>query len=162
MMRVLAEMLRRIGHTRFFQRVAPLLAGPVDRFLYRITRGRFTLSEHVAPMLFLHHRGRRSGREYRTPLFYARLDGGWAVVATNFGRESHPAWSENLLASPSARVEVGGRWHEVHAELADEQQEGRAWNELRARWPAYDVYRQRAAHRDIRVFVLRPRDVPGH
>lgn len=153
----LAAVLRRIGHTRFFQLLAPLLAGPVDRFLHRVTGGRLTVGQRVAPLLFLHHRGEQSGRWFRTPLFYASVAEGWVVVATNFGREQHPQWSSNLLADPEVSIEVHGTHHPVRARLATSEETARAWRQLVARWPAYDSYAQRAAHRDIRVFVLEPR-----
>ncbi|MDX1657915.1 MAG: nitroreductase family deazaflavin-dependent oxidoreductase [Nitriliruptorales bacterium] len=158
---MLATLLRRLGHTAFFRRVAPILAGPVDRFLHRISGGRLTVSERVAPMLFLHHRGRRSGREYRTPLFYVRRRGAWLVVGTNFGRESQPAWAENLLATPEARIEVSGRWHEVHARLVSEEEWCAVWPVFTDRWPAYDTYLERASHREIRMFALEQRRTEG-
>lgn len=150
------DRLRSLGGTRPFQRVAPYLAGPVDRFVHRLTGGRWTVSEHIAPLLFLHHVGRRSGREHRTPLFYARYERGWVVVATNFGRKHHPAWSANLLAEPRARIEVSGEWHEVRARLASEEEWAAAWPQFVERWPGYETYLERASHRDVRMFVLEP------
>ena len=158
---VLAALLRRLGHTHFFRRVAPVVAGPVDRFLHRISGGRLTVSERVAPMLFLHHRGRRSGSEYRTPLFHVQHRGAWMVVGTNFGRESQPAWAENLLATPEARIEVRGRWHDVRARLVSEEEWHQIWPVFTDRWPAYDAYLERASHRDIRMFALEPRRTDG-
>lgn len=156
-----AALLRRAGHTRFFQAIAPLLAGPLDRFLHRLTGGRLTVGQRVAPLLFLHHRGQQSGRQFRTPLFYAPCDGGWFVAATNFGRERHPQWSSNLLAEPEVSIEVRGTHHAVRARLATSDEAARAWPQLVARWPAYETYVDRAAHRGIRMFVLEPRAGDG-
>lgn len=152
-----ADLLRRYGHTDAFRKVMPHVAAPVDRTLHRLTGGRWQLSRAVMPVLVLHHTGRRSGRPYTTPLFHVATDGGWVVAATNFGREAHPAWSENLLADPDVRIEVGGRTIDVRARLATEQERAEVWPEFVRSWPAYDTYLETAAHRDVRVFVLEPR-----
>lgn len=155
-MSLIAKWLRRIGGTGLFRRIAPFLAGPVDRALHRATGGRITVSQYVAPLLFLHHIGRRTAREHRTPLFYARLPHGWVVVATNFGRAQHPSWSHNLLQRPEARIEVSGEWHDVEARLATAAEWDEAWPQFVAYWPAYDVYLDRTSQRDVRMFVLEP------
>src|SRR3954464_6610399 len=52
------------------------------------------------------HRGRRSGREYRTPISAFRRPGGYAVALT-YGPGAE--WVQNVLAAGHAVLETGGR-----------------------------------------------------
>ena len=63
----------------------------------------------VLPWSVILHRGRRSGREYRTPLFAFRRDG-VLVIALLYGDESD--WLRNLRAG-GGRVVRAGRTHVV-------------------------------------------------
>jgi deazaflavin-dependent oxidoreductase (nitroreductase family) len=58
------------------------------------------------PVAVVVHRGRRSGRRYRTPVFAFGVDGGYAV-ALFYGADSD--WARNVLAAGSCTLERGGR-----------------------------------------------------
>lgn len=58
----------------------------------------------------LHHRGRRSGRAYATPLGMRPLGDGFVMPRT-FGK--HAAWSQNVHAAGWAVVTWGGATHTV-------------------------------------------------
>jgi len=61
------------------------------------------------------HRGRTSGREYRTPVNVFRRRGGFAIALT-YGPESQ--WVQNVLAAGGCQIETGGRRYTVtHARL---------------------------------------------
>lgn len=53
----------------------------------------------------IHHVGRTSGREHRTPLEAIPIEDGYLFVLV-YG--SRCDWARNVLASGSARLEVGG------------------------------------------------------
>lgn len=53
----------------------------------------------------IHHVGRHSGREYRTPLEAIPIDDGYIFVLV-YGPECD--WARNVLAAGSARLEVDG------------------------------------------------------
>jgi deazaflavin-dependent oxidoreductase (nitroreductase family) len=55
------------------------------------------------------HRGRRSGRTYRTPVNVFRRPGGF-VVALTYGRGD---WVKNVLAAGQAQVHTRGRAHSL-------------------------------------------------
>ena len=55
------------------------------------------------------HRGRGSGRTYRTPVNVFRRPGGF-VVALTYGRGD---WVENVLAAGQAQVRTRGRTHNL-------------------------------------------------
>lgn len=97
-----------------------LLRAPV--WLYRAQLGGLLLGNRF---LLLTHRGRRSGRSYRTVLEVVRFDPAipeWTVVS-GFGPSSD--WLRNLTAAPAARVDVGRRHFEPEQRRLTED-EGRA------------------------------------
>jgi deazaflavin-dependent oxidoreductase (nitroreductase family) len=65
----------------------------------------------LPPWAVILHRGRRSGRPYRTPLLAFRRDR-QLIVALLYGEESD--WLRNLRASPG-RVVRGGKTYELSA-----------------------------------------------
>lgn len=149
------DVSRRVGKTRAWAAVFKHIAPPVDRFVHRLTGGRRTVAQLFLPTLILVHRGARSGKEYRTPLCYVDLDGGFALAATNWGQAHHPGWSSNLIADPDVTVEVGGRKIRVRARRLDEATKAELWPRFVEMWPAYGEYVKRSG-RNIRVFVLEP------
>ena len=150
----MTELLRRVGHTRWFVAVARRAAPPLDRFLHQRTGGRLHAS--TLPTLLLTTTGHRTGLPRTVPLAYVREGDRLAVVGSNFGGTGQPAWSDNLLANPSARVQVGPHATPVHARLATAEERTCFWPAFTAMWPAYDTYviRAGAAGRDVRLFVL--------
>ena len=68
---------------------------PVLRNLARSSCGPFALLRHV---------GRRSGKQYETPLMVWRVEGGFVIVLT-YSR--HVDWLRNLLAAGQGSL----RWH---------------------------------------------------
>ena len=106
------------------------------------------------PIILIHHIGARSGIERVTPLGYLPLgDGRFAVVASNGGAPSHPAWYHNLKANPVITAEVGARTLTVVAEELDDTARADLWPALVARFPTVGTYQATTA-RQIPVFVL--------
>jgi deazaflavin-dependent oxidoreductase (nitroreductase family) len=82
----------------------PLVVGRINKAgLNRLTR-------HVAPwapgMGLVVHRGRRSGRQYQTPVLAFRTDNGY-VFALTYG--PHTDWVRNVLAAGGCQLRTGGR-----------------------------------------------------
>ncbi len=149
--------MRRFGHTRAFAAVFKRVAPPTDRLVHKLTGGRRVLADTVLPTLILVHRGKRSGREYRTPLSYIRIGNSFGLAGSNFGQLNHPGWSANLIAKPEAKVALGGQVIPVRARRVSDQEKEALWPRFVEIWPAYNTYRART-DRNIRVFVLEPRD----
>jgi deazaflavin-dependent oxidoreductase (nitroreductase family) len=153
------DWMLQLGHTEWFGRWGPRLVHRIDLFVNRLTGGRITVSEYFAPTLLLTAIGRKSGAPRTVPLLYVEHRDGYVVAGSAYGQEGHPAWSWNLLSNPEAEVEVDGETVPVRARLVEEHERRQAlWNELEVMWPAYRTYRERASHREIRLFVLEPRD----
>jgi deazaflavin-dependent oxidoreductase (nitroreductase family) len=144
-----------LGHQRWFAAVGRRLV-PVDRALQRVTKGRIDrFGRGSLPTLLLTTVGSKSGLRRTVPLLYTTDGDAYVVTASNWGQQHHPAWSGNLLATPEATVEIGGREIPVRAELAEGDDRVRLWSKVTSVWPAYDTYEERSG-RVIRVFVLRP------
>ena len=84
---------------------------PAPRWLARVNL-RFTnhllgpLARHLPGMGVVIHKGRTSGREYRTPVMIFRR-GDTVIVALTYGRESQ--WVQNVLAEGACRLETQGK-----------------------------------------------------
>ncbi len=53
--------------------------------------------------------GARSGKRWETPLAYFTDGDDVILIASNWGRERHPAWYHNLLAHPECELHIGPR-----------------------------------------------------
>jgi deazaflavin-dependent oxidoreductase (nitroreductase family) len=71
------------------------------------------------------------------------------------GAPHHPNWYRNLLARPSARIQVRGEHVDVTARTATDSEKPRLWGIMAELWPNYDAYQSRT-DRDIPVVVLMP------
>jgi deazaflavin-dependent oxidoreductase (nitroreductase family) len=88
-------------------------------------------------------------------LCYVGHAGGYAVVASNFGRANHPAWSSNLLKNPAATLCTGGRRMPVSARLVTGAERDEIWQGFLGISSHYRAYRERSG-RDLRIFHLQP------
>jgi deazaflavin-dependent oxidoreductase (nitroreductase family) len=149
--------LLRVIDTRFTRRFfGPHVFTYLDRWVIRWTNGRLTAAgPPVFPTLNLTTTGARSGRPRTVPLIYAPEGAALVVVATNWGRERHPAWSANLLRHPEAVVQTKTGRFAVRARLASDAERDALWPRLLRTMPTWDDYR-RSLDRDVRVFVLEP------
>ena len=93
--------------------MSPLLGRRVARFNRRVTN---RITGPLAPWLPLFgvvvHTGRRSGREYHTPVNVFRTDGGF-VIALTYGPEAD--WVRNVLAADGCALITRGRRHSLTA-----------------------------------------------
>lgn len=153
---LLGRAVQKVSATRGFAKVAPHVVPFMDTAVHRLTRGRFLVSANLLPGIVLTTTGARTGLPRRTPLACMPEDGGTLVlVASNFGRPGHPAWSGNLLRHPEAVISHRGRDLPVTAALLDGDDRAAAWTALVVFWPPYAVYAARVT-REIRLFRLTP------
>lgn len=143
--------------TRFGSWIVRRLVG-LDRWILERSRGRYTaLGPFGAPLCLLVTVGRRSGRTVVTPLLYIRDGNGLVLVGSNFGRNTHPDWSSNLLAQPDAAVIMAGVTIPVRATTVAEDKKDRLWAKFIETTRVYTSYRQRT-DRDMRMFTLAERE----
>ena len=124
-------------------------------WLYRASGGRIGGRMGRAPVLLLHHVGRRTGTERVTPVLFLVDGDRLVVVGSKGGAERDPAWLTNLLAAPDTVVEVARRRIAVRARRADDAERERLWPRLVEMYPSYGVYQERT-ERTLPVVVLEP------
>jgi hypothetical protein len=88
---------------------APILNRPDDLVL-RLTRGRRTALHALTgvPTVLLTTTGARPGQARTVHVVGLPHPEGLGLLASNFGRASHPAWFHNLMAQLEATVRVWG------------------------------------------------------
>ncbi|GAB3804928.1 nitroreductase/quinone reductase family protein [Humibacter antri] len=144
------------SRTGFFRAVGPAVMPPLERGMAFITHGRLQLSGLLVPSLVLRTTGAKSGLQRETTLMYCPEPGGrMLVTGSNFARDTHPAWTANLLAHPDATVVVHGRPIAVRAQLIADDEREDVWAYIQHQWPGYRGY-ERASGRVLRVFRLTP------
>jgi deazaflavin-dependent oxidoreductase (nitroreductase family) len=90
-----------------------------------------------APVIVLVHRGRRSGRVFKTPveILVDDPEQGELVVAPMWGRESD--WYRNVIAGGLVEVHVRGEERQVEWRVLDEAQRRAAMDAYRTAHPLY-------------------------
>ena len=130
----------------------------INTRLYRISGGRIGGRYDDAPVLILHHVGRRSGEKRETPLVYLQDGEDIVVVGSMGGIPSHPAWCLNVRDRPDdVAVEIKGRRTPVRAREATTEEREELWPRLLEMWPAWEDYARRT-EREFPIFVLTPRE----
>jgi len=147
------------SRTLFFRRVGPSVMPPLERMMVRLTKGRVQLSGLLLPSLVLHSVGARSGLQRDVTLMYCPEPTPGAeqllITGSNFARDSHPAWTANLMAHPHAAVSVHGVRMSVRATLVADHEREAVWRVLEENWPGYRGY-ERTSGRELRIFRLVP------
>jgi len=124
-------------------------------FFYQMTGGRFGSAMGKNEILLLTTRGRKSGREFTTPLVYLDDEDGYLVIASNGGMASHPNWYYNLKKDPGVKVQIKDQILTAKAEIMDEKTRVPLWKRIVAEAPQYGEYEKRT-ERLIPVVRLRP------
>jgi deazaflavin-dependent oxidoreductase (nitroreductase family) len=109
-----------------------------------------------ANILLLHHTGARTGTERISPLAYQRVGESYAIFGSKAGAPDNPAWYHNLLANPTASIEVGTETVSVTARVAEPTEREVLWERQKQLSPGFAAYEEKAAPRTIPVVVLDP------
>jgi deazaflavin-dependent oxidoreductase (nitroreductase family) len=110
-----------------------------------------------APMMLLHHTGRRSGGEHVAPLMYLPADDPATiyVFASAAGAPSHPAWYYNVTSAGTTTVEVGPETYPVRVEEITGDERDRVYAEQVSRYAGFGEYEEKTAGiRTIPVIAL--------
>jgi deazaflavin-dependent oxidoreductase (nitroreductase family) len=106
-----------------------------------------------SPILILTVTGRKSGKEYSTPLIFGEDGGNHVIVGSQGGRPEHPDWYLNLEASPEVGVQVKADKFRARARTTEGEERDRLWRQMNGIWKHYDEY-QTKTDREIPVVVL--------
>jgi deazaflavin-dependent oxidoreductase (nitroreductase family) len=153
-MSLVHRLIRWLGHRRWFAAAGRRFGAPIDRILYRLTRGRVTTTAGAAPVMLLTTTGRRTREPRTTPVMYVRDGDRYVVSSENFGQRRPAAWPLNLAADPRATVQVGAEVIPCRARLLADSEADAYWPRLVELWPAHESYRARSGERH--TFVLEP------
>ncbi len=110
-----------------------------------------------APMVLVHHVGRKSGKEYVTPLVYLPGDGDdwFYIFASKAGAPTNPDWYDNLIAAGEATVEVLTNTYRASVTELRGDERDRVFAEQVKRMPGFGEYAQKTAGiREIPVLRL--------
>jgi deazaflavin-dependent oxidoreductase (nitroreductase family) len=126
---------------------------------FRANEGKVGGPFEGAPMLLLHHRGRRSGRERVNPVMYLPDEQDpdtIYVFATKGGSPTHPDWYYNLTTAGTASVERGTEEYDVTVRELTGEERDRIYAEQARRRPGFGDYAKKTAGiRTIPVLALR-------
>jgi deazaflavin-dependent oxidoreductase (nitroreductase family) len=130
----------------------------LDDIVGRLTHGRTSAPRLLAgiPVLDVTTTGRKSGLPRTSHLIAVPYHGTLALLGTNFGQASTPAWVLNLEADASATVVHAGRRREVLARPATEEEQAGVLAASAHVYGGYLKYQQRITGRRLRVFLLDP------
>ena len=125
---------------------------------FRANEGRIGGDFEGAPVVLLHHRGRKSGQERVTPVMYLRHETDPDIIyvfATRGGSPTHPDWYRNLTAGGDNSVERGTETYKVNVRELKGAERDRIYAEQARRYPGFAEYeRQTAGVRVIPVLEL--------
>ncbi len=118
---------------------------------FRANEGRVGGPFEGAPMVLVHHTGRRSGEPRVSPMMYLPGPDGGAgedtifVFASKAGAPIHPDWYHNLVATGRGSVEVGTDAHDVTVTELTGEDRDRVYAEQASRYPGFAEYAAKTA-----------------
>ena len=125
---------------------------------FRANEGKVGGTFEGAQLVLVHHRGRKSGQEYVTPVMYLPDDSDPDVIfvfATRGGAPISPDWYYNLTATGEGSIERGTETYDVTVRDLSGAERDRIYAEQARRYPGFAQYeRQTAGVRTIPVLEL--------
>jgi deazaflavin-dependent oxidoreductase (nitroreductase family) len=120
---------------------------------FRANAGRVGGSWDGRDLLLLTTTGRKSGRQYTTPIVYTRDGERLLVYASQSGAPNHPDWYLNLLADSEVIVEVGDERFKATATPLEGEERDREFAAQVERVPTFGEYQNKTT-RVIPVVAL--------
>ncbi|MBD0022475.1 nitroreductase family deazaflavin-dependent oxidoreductase [Gordonia pseudamarae] len=125
----------------------------IDEF--RANEGRVGGGFAGAPMVLVHHVGRKSGKQSVTPMMYLPDDTDPDTVyvfASKAGAPTNPAWYFNLTTAGRGHVEIGTEEFDVTVTEITGTDRDRIYAEQARRYPGFAEYAEKTA--GIRVIPV--------
>jgi deazaflavin-dependent oxidoreductase (nitroreductase family) len=112
---------------------------------FRANEGRVGGGFAGAPMVLVHHIGRKSGKEYVNPLVYLPDGDGDSIYlfASKGGAPENPEWYRNLVAAGQATIEVLTSTYPVTVTELSGDERDRVYAEQVERMPGFGEYAQK-------------------
>ncbi len=106
-----------------------------------------------APLLLLTTTGAKSGQPRTNPMMYLADGDRLVVFASKAGAPTNPDWYHNLVANPTATVEVGTDRYEVDATVTTGEERDRLFARQAGLYPGFAEYEEKTT-RTIPVVAL--------
>jgi len=105
-------------------------------------------------LLLLTTKGAKSGKERISPLAYTPDGDRFIIIASKAGAPTNPDWYHNLLAHPTATIEVGTEKFEVKPTVVlEEPERSQLYAKMVEKMPGFADY-ERKTTRKIPVVLL--------
>ncbi|GAB18394.1 hypothetical protein GOEFS_054_00070 [Gordonia effusa NBRC 100432] len=124
---------------------------------FRANDGKVGGNFEGAPMVLVHHVGRKTGKQSVTPMMYLADNSDPSTIyvfASKAGAPSNPAWYYNLTTAGTARIEVGTETFDVAVTEVTGADRDRIYAEQARRYPGFADYEKKTT-RVIPVLALR-------
>jgi deazaflavin-dependent oxidoreductase (nitroreductase family) len=118
----------------------------IDEF--RANDGKVSGQFEGAPIVLLHHVGRKSGEEYIAPTMYLASEDDPATVyvfASKAGAPTNPDWYDNLKKAGTGSVEIGTERFDVAVTEVTGAERDRIYGEQARRYPGFAEYAEKTA-----------------
>ena len=161
---VLQRGLRRLAGSRHGAAALSRTLRHADGLVGRRTDGRHSAASLATGLsvLTLTTTGRRSGVARTSHLIATPFGDDLALLGTNFGQSTTPAWALNLETTPECTVSFGDRELPALARPATPAEADEVFALASRFYAGYSHYRERIGDsRRIRVFVLTARPLPA-
>ena len=114
-----------------------------------------TLRDTGLPVVVVTSLGARSGKIRKTPLMRVEHDGEYALIASNGGAPTNPAWYANLIADPHIELQDGPEPADFLVREVHGEERAAWWARAVEAFPNYAGY-QEGLDREIPVLVAGP------
>lgn len=114
---------------------------------FRSSKGELSGQFAGAPMVLLHHVGRKSGKQSVVPAMYLADESDPATIyvfASKAGAPTNPAWYFNLTTAGTTTIEVGAETYPVAVEEITGGARDRIYAEQVKRYPGFGEYEEKA------------------
>ncbi len=125
---------------------------------FRANGGKVGGNFEGAPVVLMHHVGRRSGNESVNPVMYLADENDPSTIyvfGSKAGAPTHPDWYHNMAHAGRATVEVGTETYEVVVREVTGTERDEVYAEQARRYPGFAEYETKTAGiRTIPVLAL--------
>ncbi len=126
---------------------------------FRANGGKVGGNFEGAPMVLVHHTGRKSGAVHLAPMMYLADESDPSTVyvfASKAGAPTNPDWYYNLTEAGRGRVEIGTEEFDVSVTEVKGAERDRIYAEQARRYPGFAEYEAKTAGiRTIPVLALK-------
>ena len=131
----------------------------LDDMVQKLSKGQTSSGQILAGLAVLEVTtiGRKSGQPRTGHLIAIPYLDTLAVLGTNFGGKSTPAWVFNVEANPQVTVSYKGKAVDAVARRATPDEVEGVLKASESVYKGYRKYQERISGRELRVFLLEPR-----